>query len=178
MHDHEVSLEYVNDNGRALVQKGGDRGDQLEADLAQLNHRFDATARAIDERLTLLESSVEQLAQMNVSQRADVTSALTLTRTYTHADMMSITCNRRLNDQMRYRRSYCALQSQLQALNQWMTDMEQFLATDDAATAADTETLQLQLKESAVRRNHQCQPTTPPLRTACRKYCCLFIDIE
>ena len=54
---------------------------------------------------------------------------------------------------MRYRRSCCALQSQLQALNQWMTDMEQFLATDDAATAADTETLQLQLKESAVRHN-------------------------
>ena len=72
MHDHEVSLEYVNDTGRALVQKGGERGDQLKADLAQLNHRFDATARAIDERLTLLESSVEQLAQMNVSQSADV----------------------------------------------------------------------------------------------------------
>ena len=66
VHDHEVSLEYVNDTGRALVQKGGERGDQLKADLAQLNHRFDATARAIDERLTLLESSVEQLAQMNV----------------------------------------------------------------------------------------------------------------
>ena len=41
--------------------------------------------------------------------------------------------------------------------------MEQFLATDDAATAADTETLQLQLKESAVRHNISAHLTSAQL---------------
>ena len=67
VNDHEVNLEYVNERGRDLVLKGGDRVDKLKADLTQLNARFEAVARSIEERLTLLESSIEQLTQMNVS---------------------------------------------------------------------------------------------------------------
>ena len=69
IHDHETNLEYINDTGKDLVQKGGNaqKLDKLKTDLTQLNQRFEGIARSIEERVGLLESSAEQVNQMNVS---------------------------------------------------------------------------------------------------------------
>ena len=68
MQDHENNLEYINNTGRDLVQKGGseERLLALKSDLKKLNGRFESVARKTEERVTEFELSIEQMKQYQV----------------------------------------------------------------------------------------------------------------
>ena len=66
--DHESNLDYINNTGRDLVQKGGseERISKLKTELQKLNQRFEGIARGVEERLTEIELTIEQMKQYQV----------------------------------------------------------------------------------------------------------------
>lgn len=69
--DHLSNLDYINQTGQELIKKGEnadnmEKVDKLKSDLATLNSRWTQVSAAVDERTEKLESSIEQLQQLQV----------------------------------------------------------------------------------------------------------------